>query len=131
MPHLVKELLQRGVGFRLLQDGYIDTTTATGKFMFHVFSSLAQFERWLIHERSTAGLTGAGARGRLGVRRQITGSDPRVQDVKRLNQDRSLGIDEICKTLGISRWTFCRYLALPDTSNDCGPVLRSTPLEQR
>ena len=53
------------------------------------------------------------ARGRLGGRRPITGADVRVQAAKRLNQDRSLGIDEICKTLGISRSTFYRYLAIP------------------
>ena len=76
----------RGVGFRSLEDGHIDTTTA--------------------------GLTVARARGRLGGRRPITGADPRVQAAQRLNQDRSLGIDEICKTLGISRSTFYRYLAL-------------------
>ena len=117
MPHLVglvEELLYRGVGFRSLQDGHIDTTTAAGELMFHVFSSLAQFERRLIQERTTAGLTAARARGRLGGRRPITGADARVQAAKRLNQDRSLGIDEICKTLGISRSTFYRYLALAD-----------------
>ena len=115
MPHLVglvEELLQRGVGFRSLQDGHIDTTTATGELMFHVFSSLAQFERRLIQERTTAGLTAA--RGRLSGRRPITGTDPRVQAAKRLNQDRSLDVDEICQTLGISRSTFYRYLAIPD-----------------
>ena len=118
MPHLVglvvEELLQRGVGFRSLQNGHIDTTTAVGELMFHVFSSLAQFERRLIQERTTAGLSAARARGRLGGRRPIPGSDPRVQAANRLNQDRSLGIDEICRTLGISRSTFYRYLALDD-----------------
>ena len=44
----------------------------------------------------------------------ITGADARFKAAKRLNQDRSLGIDEICKTLGISRSTFYRYLALAD-----------------
>ena len=42
--------------------------------------------------------------------------DPRVQAAKRLNQDRNMGIDEICKTLGISRLTFFRYLALADAA---------------
>ena len=119
MPHLVglvEELLERGVGFRSLRDGHIDTTTATGELMFHLFSSLAQFERRLIQERTTAGLTAARVRGRLGGRRPITGADPRVQAAKRLNQDRGLEIDEICQTLGISRPTFCRYLALPDAA---------------
>ena len=117
MPHLVdlvQELLQRGVGFRSLQDEHIDATTAAGELMFHVFSSLAQFERRLIQERTTAGLTAARARGGRGGRRPIAGADPPVQAAKRLYQDRSLGIDEICKTLGISRSTFCRHLALAD-----------------
>ena len=116
MPHLVglvEELLQRGVGFRSLQDGHIDTTAA-GELMFHVFSSLAQFERRLIQERTTAGLTAARARGRLGGRRPIPVSDPCVQAAKRLNQDRSLEVDEICRTLGISRSTFYRYIALAE-----------------
>ena len=115
MPHLVglvDDLLQRGVGFRSLKDGHIDTTTAAGELMFHMFSSLAQFERRLIQERTTAGLTAARARGRLGGRRPITGTDPRVAAAKRLNQNRTLGIDEICKTLGMSRSTFYRYLAI-------------------
>ena len=44
MPHLVglvEELLSRGIGFRSLQDGAIDTTTASGELMFNIFSSLA------------------------------------------------------------------------------------------
>ena len=117
MPHLVglvEELLQRGVGFRSLQDRHINTTNAAGELLFHIFSSLAQLERRLVQERTTAGLTAARARGHLGGRRPITASDPRVQAAKRLNKDRSLGIDEICKTLGISRSTFYRYLALAD-----------------
>ena len=45
--------------------------------------------------------------------RAENGTSIRAAD-KRLNQDRSLGIDEICKTLGISRSTFYRYLAVAD-----------------
>ena len=59
-----------------------------------------------------AGLAAARARGRLGGRKPITGADPRVAAAKRLHQDRSLSINEICKTLGISMPTFYRYLAL-------------------
>ena len=65
---------------------------------------------------TAAGLTAARARGRLGGRRPITGAGPRVQAAKRLHQDRTLGIDDICKTLGISRSTFYRYLALTDAA---------------
>ena len=114
MPHLVglvEELLGKGIGFRSLQDGAIDTTTASGELMFNLFSSLAQFERRLIQERTQA----ARARGRLGGRKPISPDDPRVVTAKRLHKDRSLSINEICKTLGISRPTFYRYLALPDS----------------
>ena len=117
MPHLVglvEELLGKGIGFRSLQDGAIDTTTASGELMFNIFSSLAQFERRLIQERTHAGLAAARARGRLGGRRPISPDDPRVVTAKRLHKDHSLSIDQICAMLGISRPTFYRYLALPD-----------------
>ena len=117
MPHLVglvEELLGKGIGFRSLQDDAIDTTTASGELMFNIFSSLAQFERRLIQERTTAGLAAARARGRLGGRKLIRADDPRVVTAKRLHKDRSLSINQICETLGISRPTFYRYLALPD-----------------
>ena len=113
---LVEELLGKGIGFRSLQDGVIDTTTASGELMFNIFSSLAQFERRLIQERTQAGLAVARARGRLGDRRPISPDDPRVVTAKRLHKDRSLSIDQICKTLGISRPTFYRYLALSGTA---------------
>ena len=109
---LVEELLGKGIGFRSLQDGVIDTTTASGELMFNIFSSLAQFERRLIQERTQAGLAAARARGRLGGRRPISPDDPCVVTAKRLHKDRSLSIDQICAMLGISRPTFYRYLAL-------------------
>ena len=60
---LVEGLLGKGIGFRSLQDGAIDTTTASGELMFNIFSSLAQFERRLTQERNP-GWT----RGRPGAR---------------------------------------------------------------
>ena len=44
LPDLVEELMGKGIGFRSLQDGAIDTTTASGELMVNIFSSLAQFE---------------------------------------------------------------------------------------
>ncbi|MGQ3887543.1 recombinase family protein [Legionella sp. CNM-1927-20] len=53
---------EKGVGFKSLCDGAIDTTTASGELVFNIFSSMAQFERRLIQERTQAGLSAARAR---------------------------------------------------------------------
>jgi len=45
------------VGFRSINDGGIDTTTASGEMIFNIFGTLAQFERRPIQERTQAGLT--------------------------------------------------------------------------
>lgn len=68
LPHLIETigiLASRGVGFRSLTEN-IDTTTPGGRFFFHIFGALGQFERDLISERTRAGLTAAAARGRKG-----------------------------------------------------------------
>jgi DNA invertase Pin-like site-specific DNA recombinase len=66
----VTGLAGRDVGFRSLQEA-IDTTTPGGKLVFHVFAALAEFERDLIRERTTAGLAAARARGRHGGRPSV------------------------------------------------------------
>jgi DNA invertase Pin-like site-specific DNA recombinase len=48
----------RGIGFRSLQES-IDTTSSTGKLVFPVFATLAEFERDIIRERTEAGLDAA------------------------------------------------------------------------
>ena len=63
--HTVTDLESRGVGFRSLTEN-VDTTTPTGRLVFHIFGALGQFERDLIRERTNAGLTAA--RGRNGGR---------------------------------------------------------------
>ena len=61
---LIGELEQRRVGFRSLTEG-IDTTTASGRLVFHIFGAIAEFERQLIRERTQAGLQAARARGHV------------------------------------------------------------------
>ena len=117
MPHLVslvENLHKKGVGFRSICDGSIDTTTASGELIFNIFSSLAQFERKLIQERTRAGLAAARARGRTGGRKKLSVRDPRVLTAKRMHKNHGMSINEICKILKISRPSFYRYLALPD-----------------
>ena len=104
----VTELEQRGIGFKSLQEN-IDTTTSGGKLVFHIFGSLAEFEREVIKERTAAGLEAARARGKVGGR-------PRRLDEKkaelawRMYADKSNSVSEICKTLGITRMTLWRYV---------------------
>jgi DNA invertase Pin-like site-specific DNA recombinase len=117
MPHLValvEDLQERGIGFRSICDGAIDTTTASGELVFNIFSALAQFERRLIQERTRAGLSAARARGRMGGRPPLDRKDPRVRMAKSLYQDRDHEIKDICQTLNISRSTLYRYLAMPE-----------------
>jgi DNA invertase Pin-like site-specific DNA recombinase len=58
---LTRTLQERGVELRSLTEG-IDTSTTGGKFTFHLFAALAEFERALIRERTQAGLAAACAR---------------------------------------------------------------------
>ena len=108
---LVEDLRHRKVGFKSICDGAIDTTTASGELIFHIFTALAQFERKLIQERTNAGLKAARARGRLGGRPAMSMDDPRIQTAKKLHADKTMVIADICKTLQISRPTLYRWVA--------------------
>lgn len=66
---LVTELNEREIEFKSLKES-IDTSASTGKFIFHIFGALAEFERDIIVERTKAGLSAARARGRLGGRKK-------------------------------------------------------------
>lgn len=107
---LVETLKEKSVGFKSLCDGAIDTTTASGELIFNVFSSMAQFERRLIQERTQAGLAAARARGRMGGRPRVGADDPKIKLAQKLHQDKNYEIRDICKTLKISRSTLYRYL---------------------
>ena len=118
---LVEDLRDRGIGFRSLQEGAIDTTSASGELIFNIFSALAQFERRLIQERTKAGLEVARARGRHGGRPRLESEEAKVLAANKLAKDTSISIDDICKTLNISRSTYYRYLAMrPDDPREEG-----------
>jgi DNA invertase Pin-like site-specific DNA recombinase len=102
----VTALQEKGIGFKSLTES-IDTTTTGGKLVFHIFGALAEFEREIIRERTLAGLQAARARGRHGgPKRKLT--DDKVQVAQTLYSTQ-MPVNEICKTLGISRATFYRY----------------------
>lgn len=86
----------------------MDTTTSGGKLIFHIFASLAAFERDLIRERTNAGLAAARARGRHGGRPK--GVDQKKQKAAlALKKDAGYSIREMCEIVGISRNTYYKY----------------------
>jgi DNA invertase Pin-like site-specific DNA recombinase len=103
----VTTLQEREIGFKSLQES-IDTTTSGGKLVFHIFGALAEFEREIIRERTNAGLSAARARGKTGGRPKAL-TEKQVQILNNLAADRTNSVEDICKTLGISRMTYYRY----------------------
>ena len=103
----IQSLDKRGVGFRSLQE-QLDTTTSGGRLIFHIFASLAEFERDLIRERTNAGLTAARARGRKGGRPKGVDEKKR-KAVLALKRDPNYSVKEICDIVGISRNTYYKY----------------------
>ena len=103
----VTALQERGIGFKSLRES-IDTTTSGGKLVFHIFGALAEFEREIIKERTRAGLTAARSRGKTGGRPKAL-TEKQVDMLSNLAADKDRSVEEICKTLGISRTTFYRY----------------------
>ena len=93
---LIDQLRERNIGFRSVCDGAIDTTTPSGELIFLVFSSLAQFERRLIQERTKAGLAAARVRGHTGGRPRMSAGDRRIVLANKLFKDKSIGVDDIC-----------------------------------
>ena len=87
---LVEDLRSCGVGFRSLNEGAIDTTSASGELIFNIFSALAQFERRLIQERTKAGLAAARARGRRGGRPPLDADQAKVLATRKLHGDTSI-----------------------------------------
>jgi DNA invertase Pin-like site-specific DNA recombinase len=116
LHHLVAtitDLNTRGVAFRSLRES-IDTTSATGKLIFHIFASLAEFERDMIRERTNAGLASARARGRVGGRPEGLSptADLKANAAKALYQDGN-SLTVIMTQLGIkSKETLYRWLRL-------------------
>jgi DNA invertase Pin-like site-specific DNA recombinase len=115
LRHLVDTvtgLAERGVGFRSLQEA-IDTTTPGGKLVFHVFAALAEFERDLIRERTSAGLAAARARGRQGGRPSVMTAH-KLQVAQVMHGSGQYTVTAIAKTLGVSRASIYRHLTNPD-----------------
>ena len=70
---IVRELDAKGVGFKVLDQAGMDTTTPTGKLMFNILGSIAEFERDLINARTSEGRAAAKAKGvKFGRKEKLT-----------------------------------------------------------
>lgn len=111
MPQLidtVSTLEDQGIGFRSLTEA-INTTTAGGKLVFHIFGALAEFERSVIRERTRAGLKAARDRGRKGGRPPaLSAAD--LAAAKALLRDPAITVDEVATRLKVSPATLYRHL---------------------
>jgi DNA invertase Pin-like site-specific DNA recombinase len=115
----VEDLEKRGIGFKSLTEN-IDTTTSSGKLIFHIFASLAEFERSIIRERTKAGLDAARARGKTGGRPPaLTEKD--IQVAKAMLADTEITVEEVAKRLKVAPSTLYRHL--PGGRSAVGAVL--------
>src|SRR4051794_34746028 len=114
----VETLRLRGIGFRSLTEA-LDTTTAQGRLVFHMFGALAEFERSLIRERTQAGLAAARRLGRTGGRPpKLTEDD--IEAAKAMLANPDIAVTQIAQRLGVSPATLYRYLPAVRTANSPG-----------
>ena len=104
----VESLDSKGISFRSLTES-IDTTTAGGKLIFHVFGALGEFERALIRERTNAALASARSRGRLGGRPPAL-KPADITVAKALLRDPNITAEEVARRLNIAPSTLYRHL---------------------
>ncbi|KJB90124.1 recombinase [Skermanella aerolata KACC 11604] len=105
----VKDLEARDIALKSLTEA-IDTSTAGGKLIFHIFGSIAEFERSLIRERTKAGIAAAKARGRSG------GRPPKLQGERaehaQLMLNAGKSVSEVARSFNVSRSTVLRATRL-------------------
>jgi len=107
----VKEMAlleSKKIGLKSLQEA-IDTSSSSGKLIFHLFGALAEFERNLIRERTQAGLQAARARGRLGGRPKALSQEKQALAVS-LYDEKKHTVSQICQMMGISKPTLYKYI---------------------
>lgn len=103
---IVEVIRAQGAGFRSLAED-IDTTTPAGRLVFHVFASIAQFERERISERTREGLVAARKRGRVGGRPPALSPERRME-VARMRDQEGRGIAELARLFQVSANTIRR-----------------------
>lgn len=110
LPHLlsiINTLNTNRVAFRSLNEG-MDTTTASGELLFHLFGALAQYERALTRERIISGLAAAKRRGRTGGRPLAIKEEKLEAIIDALRGGMSKA--GVCRSFGVKRTTLIETL---------------------
>lgn len=105
---VVALLDSKKIGLRSLHES-IDTSSSSGKLIFHIFGALAEFERNLIRERTHAGLAAARSRGKMGGRPKKLNSE-KAKLAQDLYYQKTRTIKQICELVGVSKPTLYKYL---------------------
>lgn len=116
LVRIVSELEQAGIGFESLTEK-IETVSASGKLVFHVFAALAEFERNQIRERTNAGLAAARARGRTGGRKPKL-TEKHIKEIKALLRDPDAQVADIARRYGVSRTTLYKHVGVVKPRRD-------------
>ena len=105
--------------------GKMDTSSASGKLMFSMFSAFAEYERELIVERTKAGLAAARARGRIGGRKPAF-SKKKLKVAQSAMKDRNTIVNDLCKELGVARATLYKYVTPNGQLTDFGKKIMNS-----
>ncbi len=110
LQHLIEvvhKLEEENKGFQSLTE-HIDTTSPTGKLVFHIFASLAEFEKSLIRQRVMAGLEASRKMGtKFGRPESLTAKDKEMA-ITMFNGGATKG--SIANHFGVARQTIYALL---------------------
>lgn len=105
LHNIIASLEAKGVAFKCIQQGEVDTSTSTGKLMIGMLGAIAQFENDLRRERQREGILKAKAKGIYKGRRAVIDAD-RVRHMA----SEGMGASAIAKQLGCHRQSVYRLL---------------------
>lgn len=110
--HIAERIKEAGAGLRSLAEPWADTTSPAGRMILTVFAGIADFERALIVERTSAGRIAAKARGvRFGPRPTL--SAEQIAHARQLIEQSGKPVAEVARLLGVHRTTLYRALKPP------------------
>ena len=117
---LVEHFEKEKIHFRSIQEQFIDTTSAHGKFVFSLFGAVAQLERDILIERTKAGLESSRRRGILPGRKKGLSQEAKQKAIlaEKYYKENKLRVDEIMKLIDVkSKRTLYKYLAFQGRRN--------------